>query len=126
MHSRRPVYALLFAGALVVAVLTAYPYTLTRVRQAGWQLAQRVQETLGESRSPALEAVALTPPPVPIYDAATWYGVRGEAPEGHGVFVQSFDGRRVYASLNADTTYNPASRAISCTTRRATRRITTA
>jgi serine-type D-Ala-D-Ala carboxypeptidase/endopeptidase (penicillin-binding protein 4) len=109
LHSRKPGYALLAAGALVVAVLTVYPYTLTRVKEAGRQLAERVQQTLGGAGAPPIEAAALAPPPAPIYDAAAWYGARGEAPEGHAVFVQSFDGRRVYASHNADTAYNPAS-----------------
>jgi serine-type D-Ala-D-Ala carboxypeptidase/endopeptidase (penicillin-binding protein 4) len=108
VHSKRPVYALLVAGALVVVVLTAYPYTLTRVRQAGHKFAERVQQTLGTTRTSSVGAVAATPP-TPIYDAAAWYGARGEAPEGHGVYVESFDGRKVYASLNADTTFNPAS-----------------
>jgi D-alanyl-D-alanine carboxypeptidase/D-alanyl-D-alanine-endopeptidase (penicillin-binding protein 4) len=110
LHSRKPVYALLVAGALVVAVLTAYPYTLTRVKQAGRQLAERVQQALGTTRTSSLGPEAFAgPPPAPIYDAAAWYGTRGEAPEGHGVYVLSFDGRRVYASLNSDTTFNPAS-----------------
>ncbi|HLL73959.1 MAG TPA: D-alanyl-D-alanine carboxypeptidase [Pyrinomonadaceae bacterium] len=110
MHSKRPVYALLVLGALVVAVLTAYPYTLTRVKQAGQQLAERVKQSLGTTHTSSLGPEALPPPPsAPVYDVAVWYGARGEAPEGHGVFVRSFDGRRVYASLNADTTFNPAS-----------------
>lgn len=109
MHSKKPIYALLVAGALVVAVLTAYPYTLTRVRQAGQHFAERVKQTLGTTRTSSVGPVASAAPPAPIYDAAAWYGARGEAPEVHGVYVQSFDGRRVYAALNADTTFNPAS-----------------
>lgn len=96
-------------GALLVVVLTAFPYTLTRVKLAGQQLAQRVQDTLGTTRTSSLGPVAASAPAAPIYDAAAWYGAHGEAPEVHGVYVQSFDGRRVYASLNADTTFNPAS-----------------
>lgn len=108
MHSRRPVYALLAAGALVVVVLTAYPYSLTRVKQAGVHLAERVKQSFGTTRTSSLGPATFTPP-APIYDAAAWYGQRGEAPEVHGVYVQSFDGSKVYASLNADTTFNPAS-----------------
>jgi len=109
LHSRKPVYALLAAGLLVVAVLTAFPYTLTRVRQAGRSVAESVQASLGGSSvAPAPEVLAAAPP-APLYDAASWYSSRGEALEGHGVLIQTFDGRRVYAALNADTTFNPAS-----------------
>jgi D-alanyl-D-alanine carboxypeptidase/D-alanyl-D-alanine-endopeptidase (penicillin-binding protein 4) len=40
---------------------------------------------------------------------AQWYGSRGEEPEKHGVLIQTLDGGRVFASHNADTTFNPAS-----------------
>jgi D-alanyl-D-alanine carboxypeptidase/D-alanyl-D-alanine-endopeptidase (penicillin-binding protein 4) len=110
LHSRKPVYALLAVGALVVVVLTAYPYSLARVRQAGQQLAERVKQSLGTTRASSVGPATFNlTPPAPIYDAAAWYGSRGEAPEVHGVYVQSFDGSKVYASLNADTTFNPAS-----------------
>lgn len=45
----------------------------------------------------------------PLFDAATWYVARGEQPETHGVLIESFDGNRVFASHNADMTFNPAS-----------------
>lgn len=45
----------------------------------------------------------------PSFDAASWYATRGESPDAHGVLIQTLDGKRVLASLNADATFNPAS-----------------
>jgi serine-type D-Ala-D-Ala carboxypeptidase/endopeptidase (penicillin-binding protein 4) len=126
LHSRKPVYALLAAGALVVAVLTFFPYTLAVVERAGRRVVQTVQQSLpgggGAAAQPQLEEVQ--PPPPPQFDAALWYGSReDDAPERHGVLIQSFDGRQVFASHNADTTFNPASLVKLATTLVALRRL---
>ena len=108
MNSRRPIIALACVGALIVAVLSFVPYSLTMVKQAGQGVAAAVQTSLGREPAPAFEA-EMRQPIVPKYDVAQWYGGRGEEPEKHGVLIQTLDGRRVYASHNADTTFNPAS-----------------
>lgn len=110
MNSRRPIIALAGIGVIIVAVLTFVPYSLTMVRQAGHNVASAVQTSLGKEPSPAFEAEMRQPVvPQPQYDVALWYGGRGEEPEKHGVLIQTLDGKRVFASHNADTTFNPAS-----------------
>ena len=108
MNSRRPIIALACVGAIIVGVLTFVPYSLTMVKQAGQGVAAAVQTSLGREPSPAFEA-ELRAPIVPQYDVALWYGARGEEPEKHGVLIQTLDGKRVFASHNADTAFNPAS-----------------
>jgi len=108
LNSRRPIFALICIGAIIVAVLTFVPYSLTMVKQAGQGVANAVQTSLGPEPQPAFEA-ELRKPSVPQFDVALWYGARGEEPERHGVLIQTLDGTRVYASHNADTTFNPAS-----------------
>ena len=94
-------------GVFIIAALTYVPYSLTFVKQTGHNVAAAVQHSLpAESRR--FEA-QMRQPIVPQFDAALWYGARGEEPEKHGVLIQSFDGGRVMASHNADTLYNPAS-----------------
>lgn len=107
MNSRRPIIALIACGAVVVAILTFVPYSLTMVKQAGHNVAAVVENSLGNEQ-PAFEA-EMRQPIVPQFDVALWYGARGEEPEKHGVLIQSLDGGRVYASHNADTQFNPAS-----------------
>lgn len=112
LHSRKPVYALVAVGALLIAALTFFPYTLTVVEQASRRVASAVGQRLPASTSQAApSADAVEPPPLtlPRFDVALWYSSRGEEPEKQGVLVQSWDGREVYASHNADTQFNPAS-----------------
>jgi D-alanyl-D-alanine carboxypeptidase/D-alanyl-D-alanine-endopeptidase (penicillin-binding protein 4) len=111
MNSRRPIIAVAGVGVIIIVVLTFVPYSLTMVKQAGHNVATAVQTSLGkESSSPAFEAEMRQPIiPPPLYDVALWYGGRGEEPEKHGVLIQTLDGKRVFASHNADTTFNPAS-----------------
>jgi D-alanyl-D-alanine carboxypeptidase/D-alanyl-D-alanine-endopeptidase (penicillin-binding protein 4) len=109
MNSRRPIILLGGVGAIIVAVLTFVPYSLTMVKQAGQGVASAVKTSLGREQSPALVLPETSRPVVPLYDVALWYAGRGEEPERHGVLIQTLDGRRVFASHNADTTFNPAS-----------------
>ncbi|MGI9106229.1 MAG: D-alanyl-D-alanine carboxypeptidase [Pyrinomonadaceae bacterium] len=107
MNPRRHIIAVAALGALIIAVLTYVPYSLTLVKQAGHNVAAAVQHSLPTEQR-AFEA-EMRRPIVPQFDAALWYGARGEEPEQHGVLIQTFDGQRVMASHNADTPYNPAS-----------------
>jgi D-alanyl-D-alanine carboxypeptidase/D-alanyl-D-alanine-endopeptidase (penicillin-binding protein 4) len=113
LHSRKPIYALVIVGALVIAALTLFPYTLTLVEQASRRVANAVEQSLpsGGAGQRTTEA-AVTPAPspeVPSFDVALWYSSRGEEPEKQGVLIQSWDGQKVYAAHNADTQFNPAS-----------------
>jgi D-alanyl-D-alanine carboxypeptidase/D-alanyl-D-alanine-endopeptidase (penicillin-binding protein 4) len=115
LHSRKPIYALLVVGAILAAALTFFPYTLTVVERAGRRVSDAVHhERLPQSPAaePAPEAAEVPPPPpaeLPSFDVALWYSSRGEEPEKQGVLIESWDGRKVYASHNADTGFNPAS-----------------
>lgn len=101
MNSRKPVYATLFVGVVVILSLTFLPYSLfQRARQA----VTGIFYESPEESVPAAEISAL-----PAFDAAQWYVERGEDLDKHGVLIESLDGRRVYASHNADRLFNPAS-----------------
>lgn len=108
MNSRRPIIALIALGAIIIVILTFVPYSLTMVREVEHNVAAVVESSLGQEQQPAFEA-EMRRSIVPQYDVALWYGARGEEPEKHGVLIQTLDGKRVFASHNADTTFNPAS-----------------
>jgi D-alanyl-D-alanine carboxypeptidase/D-alanyl-D-alanine-endopeptidase (penicillin-binding protein 4) len=95
-------------GALVVALLTAFPYTLTLAERAGRRVVNVAETTLAPAPDPNLASL-IEPPPQPAFDVATWYGAREEEPERHGVLIESYDGREIFAAHNADTPFNPAS-----------------
>ncbi len=124
MQNRKPLYALLAAGGVLAAVLSLFPYTLTLADRAGRKAVNTVRETWQGAAGPQLAAELRPPqPPPPQYDAALWYGSRGQEPEKHGVLVQTFDGNQVLAAHNADTTFNPASLVKLATTLVALRRL---
>ena len=104
LSSRKPIYALLAIGLVAILTLTFVPYTLTRLSEAG----QQVISAVSPVAVPVAE-VPPPPPPPPLFDAAAWFMSREEEPEKHGVLIESLDGRRVLASHNADTAFNPAS-----------------
>lgn len=108
MNSRRPIIALIAIGVIIIAILTFVPYSLTMVKQAGQNVVAAVVRNSSGVDQLALEA-EMRKPIVPQFDVALWYGTRGEEPEKHGVLIQTLDGGRVFASHNADTTFNPAS-----------------
>lgn len=103
---RKPLIALIVAGAVVALTLTFVPYTLTLLARAG----QSVVNAVAPSGSSEVADSAVVPPaPPPVFDVAAWYAAREEEPEKHGVHVESLDGQRVFATHNADNAFNPAS-----------------
>ncbi|HEV2862970.1 MAG TPA: D-alanyl-D-alanine carboxypeptidase [Pyrinomonadaceae bacterium] len=121
MNPRKPIYAMIAAGLLVVAALTFTPYALiSRARQTvTTYVAVGTGAALPETAVPAP-----TPAPAaPTFDAASWYAERGDDPARHGVLVQSFDGAKTFAELNADAAFNPASLVKLATTLAALRRL---
>ena len=108
MNSRRPVILMLLLGAVCVAVLAFVPYSLTLAKRAGAHVADVAVAALATAPDPDFEA-EINKPPEPQFDVATWYAARSEEPERHGVLIESYDGKHVFASHNADTTFNPAS-----------------
>jgi serine-type D-Ala-D-Ala carboxypeptidase/endopeptidase (penicillin-binding protein 4) len=103
LNHRQPIIWMIAVGLVVIAVLTYIPHHL-RARAVIENAAALVTNTelVGEEkRQPAVEK--------PSFDAAQWYQARSEAPETHGVLIETLDGKRTLASLNADVTFNPAS-----------------
>ena len=122
LSSRKATYVLLAVGAAVVLTLSFVPYTLTRVSDAGRRLVSSVvarPDGAGAQPQPA----APPTPRVPEFDVASWYMSHEEEPEKQGVLVETLDGRRLLASHNADTQFNPASLIKLATTLAALRRL---
>src|SRR2546421_1214149 len=108
MNPRRPLLLMLALGACIVIVLAFVPYSLTLAKRASARVAEMAAATLTTTTDPSFEA-EINKPPEPAFDVATWYGARGEEPERHGVLIESYDGQHVFATHNADMTFNPAS-----------------
>ena len=103
MNHRQPVLWIIAAGLVVVSILTYIPHHI-RARAVVENAAALVLDSniIGaESRKPAGE--------MPSFGAAEWYLARNESPETHGLLIETLDGKRTLASLNADVTFNPAS-----------------
>jgi D-alanyl-D-alanine carboxypeptidase/D-alanyl-D-alanine-endopeptidase (penicillin-binding protein 4) len=103
LNRRQPIYWIIACGLVVVFVLTFIPHFI--------KARTNLEIALGLSPSADVEDVNPAAPAElqPSFDAATWYATRGETPETHGVLIESLDGSRALASLNADATFNPAS-----------------
>ncbi len=106
MNNRRPIYLMLAAGLCVLAILSFIPFAISK----SWLYVERNpnanashSQTSSQARQIKLANAR------PTFDAAAWYAERGEAPETHGVLIETFDGERVFASHNADEVFNPAS-----------------
>ena len=104
MNRRQPIYWMIAVGLLIVAALAYIPHHI-RARVILENSAALVTNTrIAEAEE--------SPKPVevrPSFDAASWYQAREEAPETHGVLIETLDGTRTLAALNADVTFNPAS-----------------
>jgi D-alanyl-D-alanine carboxypeptidase/D-alanyl-D-alanine-endopeptidase (penicillin-binding protein 4) len=91
------------AGLIAISVLAYIPHHI-RARAVVESAAALISDTeIVRESSPKAGEVK------PSFDAAQWYRARDEAPETHGVLIETLDGRRTLASLNADVTFNPAS-----------------
>src|SRR2546421_9658340 len=90
-------------GLIAVGILTSIPRFI-KARVIVEEAAALVVEVKShdERATKPLEAK-------PSFDAASWYASRGESPETHGVLIETLDGKRLLASLNAEAAFNPAS-----------------
>lgn len=103
MNSRQPIYWMIAVGLVLISVLAYIPHHI-RARGVLHNAAAIVAGTnLTGEDNPAQTNER------PSFDAASWYRAREEAPETHGVLIETLDGKRTLASLNADVTFNPAS-----------------
>jgi len=104
LNPRKPIYAVLAAGLVVILALTFTPYALvTRARKA-------VAAYIVVPESDALkELAAATPTQTPPFDVTRWYSERADDPARHALLVQSLDGKTTFAEHNADVALNPAS-----------------
>ncbi len=104
MNHRQPIIWMIAAGLLVISVLTYIPHHIRAraVVENAAALVSSAQIINEERREPSAGEK-------PAFDAAQWYLARNEAPETHGVLIETLDGKRTLASLNADVTFNPAS-----------------
>jgi serine-type D-Ala-D-Ala carboxypeptidase/endopeptidase (penicillin-binding protein 4) len=104
LNHRQPIIWMIAAGLLVISVLTYIPHHIRAraVVENAAALVSSAQIINEERREPSANEK-------PAFDAAQWYLARNEATETHGVLIETLDGKRTLASLNADVTFNPAS-----------------
>ncbi|HEY0004726.1 MAG TPA: D-alanyl-D-alanine carboxypeptidase [Pyrinomonadaceae bacterium] len=95
---------MLIIGVLCALMISLFPYWHTTV--FGWKQKLTAQLVAVSGSQPEIPKRAEAEP---VFDAASWLASRGEAPETHGVLIESLDGQHVFASLNAGETFNPAS-----------------
>jgi D-alanyl-D-alanine carboxypeptidase/D-alanyl-D-alanine-endopeptidase (penicillin-binding protein 4) len=109
LNPRKPIYAMMLTGAVVILTLTFAPYAL--MKDARRAAAAYIQIPLAQKVSavPASAVPAPAQPPAPAFDVPGWYAGRGDDPARHALLVQSNDGRVTLAEHNADAAYNPAS-----------------
>jgi serine-type D-Ala-D-Ala carboxypeptidase/endopeptidase (penicillin-binding protein 4) len=103
LNRRQPIFWMIAAGLVVISVLSFIPHLIK---------ARVILDNAATLVSSADEPSTAPPNPIrsePSFDAASWYLARNESPETHGVIIETLDGTRTLASLNADVTYNPAS-----------------
>lgn len=103
-NRRPPILVLVAIGILVIATLSLIPFTIARKINAE----RKEQNALASTETNADHRQTIAGG-APEFDAAAWYVSRGEAPETHGLLVESFDHNHIYASHNADVPFNPAS-----------------
>lgn len=97
---------MLAGGLFILAVVSFIPFALSK----SWLYLERTPESGAQYSQTASESQQVKlAKSRPTFDAAAWYAERGEAPESHGVLIETFDGERVFASHNADEEFNPAS-----------------
>lgn len=104
LNARVPLLVVCCTGLIVIAVFVYLPFSFAPLSRAE---PGAVVETSLARAAAALPSPSVAPPPT--LDAAVWLAVRGEEPEGHGFLIETLDGRRTFASHNADTGFNPAS-----------------
>ncbi len=101
---RRHVIVMLVLGILLITTLALIPYSLTLSIESGQPATVAVSAVGAEPG-----VVAKVAKGEPAFDVAVWYASRGEEPETHGVLIESLNHERLFASHNADETFNPAS-----------------
>lgn len=94
---------MLCLGLMVITTIALIPYSLTQTlvrREPATAAVSAVSSAPNDAKKPSVE---------PVFDAAVWYAARSEAPETHGVLIESLDHAQLFASHNADVVFNPAS-----------------
>lgn len=97
MNRRKPIYLMMSCGLAVIFAIAFIPHFI------------RARTNFERLLSTTIVEAAPKRDRTPSFDVSAWYAARGESLEGHGVAIETVSGHRVLASLNADTTFNPAS-----------------
>lgn len=103
MNRRQPVLWMIAVGLIAIFGLTSIPHFIK---------ARAVLSDAVAILTTPKEAFETPPKPAeikPVFDAAAWYAARNEPVETHGVLIETLDGKRRLAALNADVAFNPAS-----------------
>jgi serine-type D-Ala-D-Ala carboxypeptidase/endopeptidase (penicillin-binding protein 4) len=101
---RHHITIMLCLGLVIISTLALIPYSFTFDRQRLLPASSAITAVASDASAPKKEARG-----EPLFDAAVWYAERNEAPETHGVLIESLNQEYLFASHNADVTFNPAS-----------------
>jgi serine-type D-Ala-D-Ala carboxypeptidase/endopeptidase (penicillin-binding protein 4) len=104
LNRRQPIYWMLATGLVIILALTYIPHY---IRARG--VLNSTAALVAGANLTDVEGLNTAGSGSPTFDTASWYLSREEAPETHGVLIETLDGKRALASLNADVTFNPAS-----------------
>ena len=103
MNRPLPIVLMFIGGICLIAALCYIPFSLAP------KLHLELAVTAFVPAPPPPNSAQLEHASEPDFDVATWYAARGEAPETHGVLIERLDHKHLYATHNADETFNPAS-----------------
>src|SRR5215218_1884550 len=92
LNRRGPILWMIAVGLAVVAVLTYIPHHI-RARSAVTSAVALFSETNQQGQFAPRAAEAR-----PAFDAAAWFLAHEEAPETHGVLIETLDGARTLAA----------------------------
>jgi D-alanyl-D-alanine carboxypeptidase/D-alanyl-D-alanine-endopeptidase (penicillin-binding protein 4) len=106
LNRRQPIFWMIAVGLVIIFGLSFIPH-LIKARV----VLDNAATLVAPADDSADASTASTKPetPAPAFDAAAWYLARSESPETHGVLIETLDGTRTLAALNAEVTFNPAS-----------------
>ena len=113
----------LWAALLVAALTLSSCVRAARDERAGSNLVTPTPVAVTSAGATPTPSPTPTPLPPPEFDAAEWYAAQDDDPATHAVLAETLEPGRVFAALNVDEPFNPASLVKLATTLAALKRL---